>query len=362
MQAEAQVRHEVAEGSLMFSAEEEFSLSTEALIHVLLDGGAVTWRSKSEASASKAQRCKELLQILLDKSVGTGSFLMRPSCLSEPLPLAGGMVDFKVLKGTPLSTTRLKTKSMLLSEAMLTLEIMRQPKGCLAETCRDMSLDILRSMVELIVCRAELTGCFGEAIGQGHLALPVLRLKTNKPRRIPMAKKQQIVSDAGASQTLHTPFQLVAAEAILNKRKGEAATIRPSSANRFVQQAVYQYWLAGRKAWAKASHLSVAADAGRVGDDDLLQNVHWSSELGVGCWGPPQVCSKPMRWESQNQRLHPTHWSTCVAPSPFGLQPLISITYCFRMLFLSFEFFCLYPTRRSTCKKRIGFSIPNPPR
>jgi hypothetical protein len=304
MQAEAKLKREEAQGSLMFSAEVEFSMSTEAMLHVLLDGGGVTWRSKSEASASKAEKCKQLLEILVGKFAGTGTFLLRPSCLSAPLPLAEGMVDFQGLQGTPLSKTKLKTKPMPLAEAMLALQVMHQPRGGLAEACRAMCLTILRSMVELIVFLAELTGSLGEADGQGHMSLPVLRLKTNRPRRIPMAKKQEIVKDAGSAETLRTPSQLVAAEAILNKRKGEAAPIRPSSANRFVQQSAYQYWLACRKAWDTASHVSLAADAGRVGDDDLLQNVYWSTELGVGCWGPPQVKTNGLK--NQNQQLEPT--------------------------------------------------------
>lgn len=293
--SEAMMRGEKAKGSLMFCAEAEFSMSTEALLHVLLDGGALTWRSKSELAANKAKKCKELLQILVDIIAGTGNFLLRPSCLMGPLPLSDGRVDFKVLQGHPLGRTRLKTQPMQLTDAMLQLQLLHLSKGGLNESCRGMCLAILRCMVEFLAFRAELTCSFGDAGAQSHSSLPVLRLRTNKPRRIPMAKKQEMVKDAGASETLHTPSQLAAAEAILNMRRGEAAPVKPSSANRFVQQSVYQYWLAGRKAWDSASHLSLACDAGRVGDDDLLQNVHWSSELEVGCWGPPQV------WKFKNQ-------------------------------------------------------------
>lgn len=46
--------------------------------------------------------------------------------------------------------------------------------------------------------------------------------------------------------------------------------------------------------------------AGRIGDADLLQNVYWSAELGVGCWG--LNIQTPTGWESQNQQFDPTHW------------------------------------------------------
>ena len=49
--------------------------------------------------------------------------------------------------------------------------------------------------------------------------------------------------------------------------------------------------------FAKSDGSVSKVDAGRIGDAGLLQNVHWSAELGVGCWG--LNIQTPMGWESQ---------------------------------------------------------------
>ena len=56
--------------------------------------------------------------------------------------------------------------------------------------------------------------------------------------------------------------------------------------------------------FAKSDGSDFKFDARRFGDDDLLQNVYWSTELGVGCRGAE--IQKQMGWESKNQRFHPT--------------------------------------------------------
>ena len=56
--------------------------------------------------------------------------------------------------------------------------------------------------------------------------------------------------------------------------------------------------------FAKSDGSDFKFDARRFGDDDLLQNVYWSTELGVGCWG--WEIQKPMGWEFKNQRSDPT--------------------------------------------------------
>ena len=72
-----------------------------------------------------------------------------------------------------------------------------------------------------------------------------------------------------------------------NGKKSDA--IGPKTASKFVQAVMYQYWIACRRAFAGALHVSISLDAGRIGGDDIMDTAVYSTEKRIGCWAPPQV-------------------------------------------------------------------------
>lgn len=287
--ARARYHKHGVDGGLQFSAEAEFSLSTKALVVLLADWSAGWEEAKSKANREKHAKHMRLMSIIFDKLLAKKVCVKVDGC-PGPLVLQHGKVNFtRALGNSSLSRTRFaKSEAMPLPEALSKLR--RAVKlGTPTSESTNLCSKIFHALVDTLVCRFELDVPLH--IGnQVHASLPVLRLNGgSRPRRISMGVKKGIVQITGECSALRTPSQLVSAEAALNKRKGLEEPVTPRAANRFVKQNMYQYWLCGRQVWSDSLHVSVATDAGRVGDDDLLQQVYYSVEKEVGCWGPPQV-------------------------------------------------------------------------
>jgi hypothetical protein len=286
--AKARFHKEEVDGGLQLSAEAEFSWSTKAVITLMVEWSSGLEGARSTDSQAKHAKHMKLMRILFDKFLCQKIHVKVDGC-PAPLVLQHGKVDCAgALANTSLAKTKFGREAMPLPEALSKLR--RSVKyGPFCSESKALCSKIFDQLVDTLVCRFELD----VPLHMGHKmhgGLPILRLKEGpRPRRVSMGIKKDIVQVTGETSSLRTPSQLVSGQAALNKRKGLEKPVTPRGANRFIKQNMYQYWLGGREMWSDSLHVSMATDAGRVGDDDLLQQVYYNVKKRAGCWGPPQV-------------------------------------------------------------------------
>lgn len=84
--------------------------------------------------------------------------------------------------------------------------------------------------------------------------------------------------------------QLVSGQdAIAVARGGADRPVRGASANRFVKDVMFQYFLRGQDCAKGMRSFSMATDAGRVGSHDLQVTAVWICERQLALWAPPQA-------------------------------------------------------------------------
>lgn len=272
-----------------FSGDQEFSLSTLMLLCLALHWHAAGASSQVEEKRKSGVKAQMLLGIFIDKLLGQGSFRVLIPIADKELALSGGKVDASAFfAGTSCARMAFaKQSSMTLTsllEALWELASAKKPdaKHALAKS---MVRAILNMLVER--CEALDVGLVGNAY-----TLPVLHISgSDKPRRVPISKKLDLMQRVAGCSSIRTPGQLVAAEIALKQNSANSASssVKPRSAQRFVRDTMYQYMLSSQKVWSHAVHVSLSCDAGRVSGDDMLQQVFYSTDLQTASWGPPQV-------------------------------------------------------------------------
>lgn len=282
--------------TVQFSSEEEFSLSTVALVLLCASWAAISSRCSSDATRSVAFNAKGLLHVLVDKALGDSDIEWTLSMSSGSVAVAvnRGTVDLSATLGqTCLARSRLTTGPTSIGDALISMvAIMKTSKHsesvALARSLCHQFCGLLFLMVETQV----------ELKDHNSASLPVLRLSGGRrPRRISTAVKLDIVEAAGQSSNIQTPAELVAASEVLSKRAGLSEPVKAKSANRFIRSSLYQYTMSARSMWSSVRHVSLATDAGRVSGDDLQLQVYYSQEADIGNWAPPQAFSHG--WEMQ---------------------------------------------------------------
>lgn len=272
-------------GQAIFSAETEFSFSTAALIALLL-----YWSGSSRSrNAHGLASAKSLLEVIGRALVGDESFTFEGCCSGLTFVIKGGMVCLRrVFAGTELARCAIgKVDQASVSDTLASLGASCNVRGCREGSRQKLAKLAIKDLMSFLEHRLQFSWVFKDD-RQIAANLPTLRLKSNRPRRIPFAKKFALVQCATNAKAVRRPTTLVAA---LNEVRmdGEPKEVASKSAARFVVTTLYQYWLSGRKMWEPASCVSLALDGGRVSGEDLMQQVYYSTEMQCGNWAPPQA-------------------------------------------------------------------------
>lgn len=131
-------------------------------------------------------------------------------------------------------------------------------------------------------------------IEDSHASLPVLRLKSNRARRISQTTKRDLRQVAKDTAGAHHAAQVVAVEKSLKRaRKEKDDGPSESAARKFVKDGMFAYMHSSHKHWAHAGHVSVALDGVRVDNDDLVSYVFYDTKAKCGNWSPPQAQTCP---------------------------------------------------------------------
>eukprot|EP00971_Amphidinium_carterae_P352760 6492724-Amphidinium_carterae.1 len=305
IKALCQSQKEPVPAGVNLCSEQEFSISGLGLLALLTDISAISWRCKSPATISEAAKATELLSIIVHKLLGGKQFQI-------PLPSLSSSIlcdDTSVSMSTVLADSALKRHKVASLEGHLhdvLIALWLAKKGSQGKEATEVAYALVKDIICFLHTVYELlmelpVGIAGaldlptlsdlsvwEIILQNAISL--LRFSgSNRPRRVPMVKKRAILDAVGATDSLCSATQLVAAEKMFANAKQMTPPSCPKNAVKWYSTFMFQYFLASQKMWHSGKHVSLALDAGRVSSDDLLQCCYYSVSKNIGCWGPPQV-------------------------------------------------------------------------
>lgn len=326
----AKKRRLTAANTVDFGSEQEFSMSTVALI-ALLAWVAAERPAQSAARRHETERSALLLRIMLDSFLGGRSF---------QLPLAtGGYID---IVDRLVSTSSIaaacpalgRTAAVLddrapMSELLVLLVAMRRrPSRHTPKTVEAAGITVV-ALVSSLALRFEL--CMAKNLSdESLLSLPVLRLRSARPRRISTARTRVLISAVAATKGIRRPEAYLAAQQIKAKSCGSAKGLAPKSGGGFVKDERLNYFLASWELFGKTSHVALVTDAARVAGDDRLVTVCVSTEEEKCCWAPPQaslsannfriVSEQPALNVTKQAHLYVTKQARQARPQGFSFQ------------------------------------------
>ena len=185
---EARVRKAEIELHTKFSSETEYSFSTDGLLLVLLDWACVSKKVNDNAQ-QVGEKAAALLRIVVDAVIGKESFVFESVNSLRIIAIASGLIDCGDLLGDScLSRCGVSKKpAVLFGELLLALGHLRAKHSQLTDDRKDFANSLVRDLVLLATLRFELVYEFTDSADM-HLDLPMLRLKSHRPRRIPVGK------------------------------------------------------------------------------------------------------------------------------------------------------------------------------
>ena len=245
-------------------------------------------RRPSEAKASQARKAKEVLHAIVHRALVGHTWAWSVPDLGKNLIISDGNLQAAaLLSNTPLRRRQIsKDNKLPVADAMMELTSIVNSGG--DSDAVGVASDVVRALIGLITTIFEVYDNF-DRVRDNHGCLPVLRLMSQRPRRVPLAKKLDLVAGVSQSPALTNPGQIVAAQALSARRRGEGDLIDPRSARRFVRDSMYQYFVCVRKAWEHTACCNIALDAGSISSEELLIQAIADTDANICAWVPPQV-------------------------------------------------------------------------
>lgn len=277
--------------------EEEFSISTHALLTWLLAWGSGAFmKGWGEIAGDLKTNSGSLLRLLVGTFLDDGEYDVRIRGQALPIRQRGMSLGEFFTAVAPCKRRLVQLgkppRQAPLVDIMIALAAIAFGKTGKAEAIL-CAQEALRGLVEFLACAWE----FGQAGATGDrlvfMALPTLVGPGGKARRVPPGKKVAMCSAVHASPEIKTPAQIVAVESILAKAKRKAddafQTVSPKTANKYRKTASFSYFMLAAETFKSARHFSIALDGARVGGQKLLVSAFYSTEVGQGCWLAPQA-------------------------------------------------------------------------
>ena len=271
------------------TVELEYSMSTIATLLLLANWSRLppprNWKNTDEAQT--------LLSAIVSRVVGDDCFTWTVNAVGADIVLnvVAGSIDTDVALANIPCVRRLvgipRGLTPVAAFLVAVVSTLVQSSRRTADQTEALSV-VVRALLEALAMRFECAE-LGATVGDLHTSLPNRHFKSRRPRRVPLFKKRAIISAARSDVSIRNPSRLAAAEAYLNKRKGDDPLVNPKTAKRWHRDVMFMYLLSCRKMWSGARHVSIALDGGRVGNHELLINAIASVETGKSCWGPPAV-------------------------------------------------------------------------
>lgn len=277
-------------GMLDYGSEQEFSLSTLGLFALLSWFAADRRVSNAAAKQEASDRAALLLRIILSSFLDGRTFRL-PVAEDQTLEIVDGLVLVRVIVAAwPDLQRALSALGELapMSELLVVLVAMvRRPSRHGQKSVSAASRAVV-ALVSALAVRFEL--CKAKHLTtQALVSLPVLRLRTERPRRISTARKRAMMKAVATTKGIRRPEAFLAAQEISAKASGSKKGLSSKSGAGFVKDERFNYFLASRELFHTASHVALVTDAGRVAGDDMLITVCVSPEAEKSCWAPPQA-------------------------------------------------------------------------
>ena len=280
---------EAVESSTVTCAEQEFPMSTSAVLFIL-----ARWsRHKGVQGWSATSRARGLLRVIVDRIVREDSFSWAPEQATDGFAFRFefGKIDASqaVAGNNKLSRMKcFKSKSEDVPDFLMSLmDVDVSHRHAKATHC--FAKEMAAKLCECLAVRFDIMDCVDRDC-DNYTRMPPLRFGCEaKSRRVSTLKTLDYVQAAKDDAQVRSPSTLAAAQRWMAKRKGEPLEVHPASAKRWHRDTMYSYFLGMRQMWSDCTHVSLVGDAGAVGKLTLWVCAAYSVEKHCGSWGPPTV-------------------------------------------------------------------------
>lgn len=277
-----------SDGNFMASAEQEFSFTTTAAICLLVFWSVPPPQSLTGNCEARCRKAQSALGIIVDALLGDNEWSVVVSC--GAFVVSKGKVDLAQALARCDKLGKLATCSDMCALDFLCWVGSKAHRGSrVSHETKMQARLVLSCFCKFLGMVVEVFGRTATLFEKSSFALPVLHLRTSRPRRLSSARKLGLAKQVQCSAGVRRVGQFVASQGILAKAGVAPKTVHHRSADRFVRDNLFHYYLSSRKFWAPLRHVSIVADCGRVSGHDLMMNVAFSCERRKGSWGPPQA-------------------------------------------------------------------------
>ena len=297
--SKARAQHSLVDSALVTSGEQEFTMSTQALL--LLTASMASCSKFRSVSEDAACRATKVLHLVLDKFADFISFVVACPC-GDRLRVEKLSVVFE-LEGAPgrhlVAGLRLLKKVLGPNETTLPeliLAMVRELSSRHTSSVQASLASCLRMVVHEIAMVVECSRQSSIWQEVSHLSLKVLAGKS-RTRRLPVNYKHAVSQCVDHSMGIATAGQVLAVQQVVNKKRkdlGEDTGSIETSPGKRVAGSIdvcecYQYWLAGRAVGARTRNFQIATDGTRCAGEEVESSCIHSVQTGLDFWLPLQV-------------------------------------------------------------------------